>query len=69
MTLAMTRTIHAKEFQLHSIAVSCGVALKTRESTPYEPYIKVDVEGTPKSQTAFLEALESRFGYTQVWKV
>ena len=68
-TLAMTRTVHAKEFQLHSIAVSCGVSLKTREGTPYEPYVKVDVEGSPKSQSAFLEALELRFGYTQVWKV
>jgi hypothetical protein len=69
MTLAMTRTIHAKECQLHSIAMSCGVSLKTREGTPYEPYVKVDVEGSPKSQSAFLEALELRFGFTQVWKV
>jgi hypothetical protein len=69
MTLAMTRTIHAKECQLHSIAMSCGVSLKTREGTPYEPFVKVDVEGSPKSQSAFLEALELRFGFTQVWKV
>lgn len=69
MTIAMTRTVHDKEFQLHSIAVSCGVSLKTREGTPYEPYVKVDVEGSPKSQSEFLEALELRFGYTQVWKV
>jgi len=69
MTLAMTRTIHSKECQLHSIAMTHGVSLKTREGTPYEPYVKVDVEGSPKSQSAFLEALELRFGFTQVWKV
>lgn len=69
MILAITRTVHAKEFQLHSIAVSCGVALNTRQGTPYEPFVKVHVDGSPKCQSAFLEALETRFGYTQVWKV
>ena len=69
MILAMTRTVHSKECQIHSIAMSCGVSLKTRKGTPYEPYVKVEVEGSQESQSAFLEALETRFGFTQVWKV
>ena len=67
-TLGMTRTLHAKTFQLHSIAMSCGVSLTTHEGTPYDNFVKVDVESSPEKFNEFFAALERRFGYTQVWK-
>jgi len=69
MTLSMTRTLYAKWFQIMSIANSCGIeSIKALDSTPNDIYIKVTVVGSESSQKAFLEALETRFGFTQVFR-
>ena len=69
MTLSMTRTVHSKWFQIMSIANSCGIEyIEALESTPYDTYIKVEVEGSESSQKAFLEVLQTRFGYNQVFR-
>ena len=69
MTLSMTRTVYSKWFQIMSIAKSCEIeSIEALESTPYDTYIKVDVVGSESSQKAFLEVLQTRFGFTQVFR-
>ena len=69
MILSMTRTLYAKWFQIMSIANSCGIeSIQALESTPHDIYIRVRVVGSEGSQKAFLEALETRFGFTQVFR-
>lgn len=69
MILMMTRTVAAKQFQLLSIAHTCGVdCFEPQESTPYDSHVIVKVEGGFENNKNLLKELQFRFG-NSVWEV